>query len=507
MGNLLRLLSGVVGATLIACSGGGGGDPVDSPGRDPSDDIEQLPTCGSLSPAEASTIVVANLEAVLRHSAELTRFADDSRVLHAALEAADGEPGLDRDELNEQIDRIIESFSTELLIDSNVEESAEATITYRIAPQVLCPDPDPEFVDQEALDDQAECLQQFTEQPLRMIVSRVDCDSGDSVRLDVLYGADRAVLGRGLLTPRSLQAEVEMAGYGALIRDSAPQDSNYVLSRAEGSAVFRLTLEGDDQATFELAVPDGLAADVTQNGDRHTTSLAASPRAASLRVDRAAKTIEGDLALAKLEFSEPFADWIRSNFDREPVGSGAFPALTTVQAAQGHFRFEAGADRVLLAGIGLGDEDATISAEGATLVRVAVGPVLDREFEAELTAAADGTLLAKVAAGFALELTYRLEPVASHVEELQSFAREDHVSIEATPGTQVRFLENELGDRAIEILNAGPVLAIEDGTLSLSSQNYPQANISVGAAQCLHQLEDVEREHEMFGDMESASCP
>jgi hypothetical protein len=507
---LLRSIAfGFGGCLLSACSGSTGGSLPASDATADLEQIEALPACGSLTAAEASAIVIGNVDGLVRGFADLTRFADASKVLRAATGSSSSEPLVDRAALDEDIDKITRELTEKFFAPSNVESAEGATVSYLLRPENMCPDPDPsldEYSYQDALAEQADCVTDLTDNPARLVVTRVKCTEDENVRVDVLYGQNKNTLAVMLLTPHALQVGLDVAQYGKLAAESAPADSDFVVSRAQGKATLRFVLEGAAKGTVHASVPENVLWESSENGESYAVSLSASPVAASLSIDATEKVIEGNLRLSQFVMTQPFASFVRDMFGREPIGAALFPTTTILAGIEGNIRFEANADRLLATGLGLGGSTSTISAEGATLVSIDVAPSLGRRIDAEITTSADGLLLAKVTKGFALQLTYKLEPVAAHVQDLQAFARNDVVSIDAPAGTVARFLRDEYGDLALQSLPIGPVLAIEQGSLSLSSASYPQANLTVEAPQCLHQLELVEHGHEMIGDMAAGVC-
>jgi hypothetical protein len=94
------------------------------------------------------------------------------------------------------------------------------------------------------------------------------------------------------------------------------------------------------------------------------------------------------------------------------------------------------------------------------------------------------------------------------VTDLQSFARDDTVSIALTGNAPLVVLSENV-DGYVSLLDdvSGTLLSVQSGTLSLSSRTLPDENINVETGQCLERLDSAVGSHEFLAELAAQTCP
>jgi hypothetical protein len=504
-----------LGLLAVLCAAWASTGCSDSPATNDTPTEQELPAvgevsaCGSLDAAAASQIARDNTSAVLKASAQRADFLNSSALLSSLLQI---EPGtlIKQDEIDDSINDLTTSLRDHLLAEGNVESVSGATVNYVLRPEVTCDTLEELLVDYDPTEAQMQrddCLASYQQHPRRLSVTRVDCEAGDTVKLAYFSGDSTVAVAQVLLAPEALQVDVDVAQYLALLAELNSQTTDPItVNGASGELRGRLELSGATGLSAQLSLPTAASVDFDKDTENLHFGAGAAPAMAVATLDSQTKTVDGQLAAFSLYLRQPLQDWLSNWFDSSALPTATSQVLTSVPEAKGHLHYDGTTDRLVGAGLSLGDSRSTMVSESATLVSVEVAPDSDHQVDFEASAQADGTVLVAVPKGFGLQLTYALAPVAAQAESLPSFSTDDVVTLQTPAATSVTLLEDPNGDFAISSLLPGPVMRLDSGELSMTSTHYPEANLTVPAGQCLLQLDATPNLHEMFGDMSAGSC-
>ncbi len=481
--------------------------PQDSPGDVPlkPEVLQGLQPCGAITPDEVSALVTQHVQALGSALIDRSLFINDSQLLHALLETDASEPLLDQESGHESLAELVDELSTTVFVEGNLDASTDSSVTYLLRPDVRCPDPVPEpdwdeFDLEDALEDQQACKDAANESQTRLEVSRALCDQHtDALMIRTTVKDERLPVAQMLLRADGVLSELELEHLFA-ISGTQLEASGSVLQQLELDSTSGYQLVVSSPGFAYNSTDESLAGGLEADGDQRL----------ELSVDGAQQGFSGSVALANWKVLQGFESFISDFFVRDLVPESALAqqaVVTSVPKLAGKLGFELASDSLSLSGASLGDSTSTMRLDQMTLVAIDLNPDAGRQLDAVFSLADDGAVNVSVPAASVLRLTYQLQPVADQVDGLQTFAGDDVVELAADSGTVGSLLINADGQMMIgDETELGPQLRIDAGAFSMSSQTFPEADLSVQPGMCLWQLESVERQHEMFGDMAAQTC-
>lgn len=469
-------------------------EDVDPAAMGEDSNIEALEGCGTLTPPQAVDLATGALSSLLHDGVDRIVFLNEARLLQQLL-GGDLEDGvLDVEGLHEAIDGLVETLEQRVLLPEFVESQDGPSVTYHLIPESYCSSGGDDIIELEASTngDHTDCVERMTATPVRLELTRVHCDQGDTVRVRLLLGTEPTMAAAAVVSAERIELVGDVAAWGSLASSS---DATTI--DAAGAPALRLALVGASGLELEAELPDGVRWNQTGDQGSSTLSVGDSPEALRLSTDALTGMATGSFGLFGLTATSSLRSFVSANFGASSsVDHGDI--TTTWPVLQGAFTYDTQAEHLAVQGLRYAQE---VRYEGDTIFSVTSSEV---QATAELDA--DNAIRVEVAEGFELTLDFALAPVAPLVENLPPFASADKVTISAEPSTVATLLDDSSGTLALWSLQTGPLLRLEAGSVTLSSQSVPDANLVVNPGECLLQLDTMTHPHELHGDMAAGPC-
>jgi hypothetical protein len=433
-------------------------------------------------------------------------------VLPRALDGS-AEPLDYKTDFDQWIVDLIDDLENRILHADNVSEVTQATVLYDLQPEVVCEEPEPNpddlIAEEEALADYNDCLTSMMETPIGLEVTRIDCDAGDNVSIVVLVGEERYRPVTLQLYTSEMSAQVDFANlvpalqaYGDLAEDTT------ISPETSGQLSARVSATDTANTSFTLSIDTPIhwastSADIPTNIDLSTTG-----EVLTLTSSLAEQSITGNIALGALDYGMPLDSFIDSFFQREVPEPGTEQVLMSISGFTSNLEYTGADDTLQLTNLGLGSGPTTATYQGSTLLQIDVNAAASRRLDVAATSSTTDPLRLAIDPGFDLDIEYALEPLANLVTDLQSFARDDTVSIALTGNAPLVVLSENV-DGYVSLLDdvSGTLLSVQSGTLSLSSRTLPDENINVETGQCLERLDSAVGSHEFLAELAAQTCP
>jgi hypothetical protein len=496
----------------VACSNG---DTVNS-----GDSGQPTPVtaCGELDVVSAAALAATRLEhfgtvglAALsglegsRAAARLLRFGDDEIldpfVVDAQSSVHDG----------------LVAFRDEHLIASNVESTTDSSVTYLLAAETLCKEDEDESGNTSTQLD-PDCVQERREHPLRVRISRIACDAGDNLAVEVFRDAARERLALAELYADRAELEIDV---GAYLRATSHRSTEWsddsevptvkvepLVSSATGTLRGTLTLNGADQAAGKLSVRSPI--DVTFSDSDFRVRIAAGTEVATIEADGAARTVKLVAALGASDWRARFVDFVDGLFNLETTeaGDAQSPVDVHVAGLRGSLDFDGKADMIAVKNLDLGGELAKATQGTNTLLQLDFGNAEHKPVNATLTGKTNDALGLKFLDGLGLQITYGAGPVMSWLVAPANYLAKDVLEISVAPNSNLLLLPEEEDDNLVlSSGQTGALLYLESGTMTMESQEWPADGVSVQSGQCLTRTPQSQPgHHELLDDMIVGAC-
>jgi len=206
----------------------------------------------------------------------------------------------------------------------------------------------------------------------------------------------------------------------------------------------------------------------------------------------------------------PLHSLIESAFNREVQPD--VPASDTVKlhlyGPKGGFDLDRTSEQLVLSAVTLGIAPATVRSGSDTLLTVDVNGDSGRTLTVLVEVDADDRPRLSAFTGFDLDLGYNLAPVADKVVDLWPFAFDDQVKIALTDGSPgATFMRDEDGVLSLLSRVTGPQMRVDAGSFVMTSEAYPDENVSVETDQCLLYDGTLDGEHDILRGYYGDDCP
>lgn len=502
--------------SLLACS------KVDTVTPSDTGDTTQVSTCGSLDPAVAAQLATTRLEHLGTVGLAALSGLENSRAAARLLSFGDGsiiDPFVSESQ-SELHDALVE-LRDKQLVASNVETASDASVTFLLRPETVC-EQEPTGVavpiasvggaaatggttssggsgGKSSVLDPA-CVKKQTENPTRIRISRIACDQGDNVALEILYGPSSRRVILGELYGEHAELELDLGVYLGMLTNTSYSSTTSangtvtessttepVVSSAVGKLRGTLSLNGNSQASGRISVSEAI--DVTLADESAARiRLAAGTDVATISADGAAKSIKVTSNIGAFDWRARFADFVQDFFDLTPNASAAAqaPVDIHVPGLRGSVTLDGTKDEIVAEGLDLGMAPATVIQGTRSLLSVTAANAQRGAISATLTGRVDNGLGLGLPAGLNVEIRYGLEPVMSTMDNPANYLASDTLTINASTGSVLTLIpETTPDDLAVTSSQVGTLLRVDAGTVALSSSVWPNDAVSVAASQCL----------------------
>ncbi len=502
------------GMAMLACS------KVDT--VTPSDTLEgtQVSSCGSLDAVSAAQLATTRLEHFGTVGLAALAGLENSRAAARLLSAGDGsiiDPFIAESQ-SDLHDALVELRGKQL-VASNVESVAGASVTFLLRPESVCEEEPTAFVPTTTptasggttgaggasaaagaptiLD--ANCVKRHTENPTRIRISRIACDEGDNVAVEVLYGPTSQRLILGELYAERAELELNLGAYLRIATvtsssSSVSPDGTYaesstqrpLVSAAVGTLRGSLTLTSANQASGKISVSEAI--DVTSADESASRiQLAAGTDLATISADGTAKTIKVTANLGAFDWRLRFEDFVQGFFglSTNTATTAQNPVDIHVAGLRGSVSLNGTTDVIVAEGLDLGTAPATAIQGVQSLLSITATNDQHGAIAATLTGKANDSLGLALTAGLDVNIHYGMEQVMTALQSPANYLAKDSLTLTATAGTTLTLLsESTADDLAVTSSQTGPLLRVEAGAVTLSSSLWPSDTVTVGASQC-----------------------
>jgi hypothetical protein len=507
----LGALSAGVGMAVVACSKV---DTVNTPGTDAG---IQVAACGTLSPEQAAQIAASQLERFGAEGLAALSGLENSRVGARLLTSGDSnilDPFVadDQSSLHDSLVKLRD----QQLVAANVETTSNSSVTFLLRPESVCSStaaPVPAAgtggtagilgtggsMSSTSLD--ANCVADNTAHPKRVRITRVACDQGDNVAIELLAGTASERIIEVAFYPDHADLDFDV---GAYLRQSYSVTYTYstnsggsttpptrtekpAASSASGRLVGSLALVGAHHAKGYASISQAIDVTLTDDAVTHL-QFAAAPNLVTFEGNGDAKTIALTVNSGEFDWRTKFSYFIQDFFGLNTTASAtaAEPVTLRVAQVQGTLNFDGTSDTVTATNLSLGSAGFTATqGQNALLSFVASGSQIT-PIDAVITGKPNNDLGIALPKGLLVSIKYGLQPVLALVENPANFIASDTLQITAQAGSNISLL-NDPYTNTISVLQSqtGELVQVDSGTLGINSANWPSDNVTVSATQCL----------------------
>jgi hypothetical protein len=152
-------------------------------------------------------------------------------------------------------------------------------------------------------------------------------------------------------------------------------------------------------------------------------------------------------------------------------------------------------DQLNLSNIGLGDVSSTLEHDGTLIAQVDVNPDAGRHFDLRAAKTGDGRAQLTFSPNLDLRVLLNFASLAGQLEDLPAYALGDTIRL---------FLDGP--EPTIE--QQTDAVRVVSGTLNLTSEAVPAANLTVPAGSCLVETDGMTpAQHELLSQFAAGVCP
>jgi|GEM_PF-2333404 len=520
----------------VACSKG------DTVNNGTTDAGPQVTTCGSLSPQQAAQIATGQLEHLGTVGLAALAGLENSRAAARLISFGDTtivDPFVSDNQSN--LHDSLVKLRDEQLVAANIEMSTASSVTFLLGPQTLCGTTTSTPVVPAGIGGAAgtggqaatggttaasldpACVSEKTAHPMRIRISRIACDQGDNVAIELLIGtaSERVLVAELYADHANVQLDI-----GAFLRESYSSiytyvqqpNGTYVTQRTEKPAVTSatgvllgsLTLTASTQAKAAVSVTQPI--DITF-ADDSAARLRIAACTGGLTVDGNgdAKTIKVTVNAGAFDWRAKFNYFISDFFGLQTTASAstADPVDIHVPGLQGNLDLDGTQDTITATGLNLGGADVMAKQGSNTLLSFGALSASQGAIAATLTGNVNNNLGVTLPQGLSVDIHYGLQPVLSLVQNPENFLAGDTMTVSASASSSLT-LFNEAATNQLTVTSSptGPLLRVDAGTLGISSAKWPSDSVTVPTPQCLSRTVTALTGHnDLLDDFSIGACP
>ncbi|HLV67382.1 MAG TPA: hypothetical protein VKY73_16285 [Polyangiaceae bacterium] len=483
--------------------------------------------CGPSSEEEVSGQALAltaqeNVESALRGASSAGSFVADSATLAdllsaVAVDECDSEPpcatgsvceaecvpeAITVDDLREArsdvdaaIDDLVEVLRERVFTPENLESEDGSSATYRLGADLLCGDSAGTGVEDTGPD--PECVEQADRLQIRL---RLSSPSPGNVDVSLLLSAEQRNPATLELHRDHVGVVFDLGEFKATVDalgeelDGISEFAGRVGLELRKNAELDYSLRANVLETLEIGTIDDLGQEVR-------VSIGQSVPTFELRLDGNARRVLGSYDLGRFGVQGPL-NAFRDSFDEQESDALGSPMpektytgdiALSIAGIEGGVTLDGEADAVDLTGIGLGDESSTLEHDGSLIAQLDVNPESGRHFDLHVEKDDTGQTTMTLSPTLDVRLLLAFAPLADQLTELPSYALGDTLRF-FFEGTEPKVQAEEERLRVVE------------GTLHLTSDATPEANVSVPAGSCLVESGAEAPLHELLGAFAVSGC-
>jgi len=514
------------GMALVACSKG---DTVNTGNQG-----TPVEACGTLSAAEAANLFTSRLDHFATVGLAALAGLENSRAASRVLSYGDN-PVIEPFVAESQADVHdgLADLKDDQLIAANVESSTASSVTFLLNPDTMCEGTAAVEVvttvtggatgtggsTSSRID--PECVKTRTAHPTRIRISRIACDQGDNIAIEVLQDPAAIRVLKAELYPERAEVEVDLGAFlkasysssGSSVRQS---DGTYLETRTEKPLVSAaagllrgsIELTGVDRVNGRLSVAREIDFTTADEAPARVR-LAAGTDVATFAADGTTKQIQLDLKLGRFDATVEFEGFVRSFFGLTTTDAAAAqPAVDLrLSGVMGAIKFDGGADAVTADVSPIVIDEATATQGANALLSISAAGADHAALGAVFSGNSDESLSISLPKGLAVDIRYGLEPVMSLIEGPANYLARDQLSVTAPSGTNLTlWQEANSNDLAATSSQTGDLARVNAGSLEMRSAVWPNDTIVVPAGQCLSRSETGQSGHDLLVDFAVGAC-
>ncbi len=512
-------------ALMLGCK-----DDTSSPdvAQDPNQPTAPTPivteACGTLTPQAAADIAVHNFDLLARGVLASLRPIEGSRTL-ARLLSFGYEKNVSSfvDDALADLSKTEQDLRDSLIAPTHIETTDASSVTFISAPDAGCPNSGSAYDQVE----QDECLAYNKLHPVRTKLSRVACDRGDNLRIQVMMDPDKLVVLDGNLFADHAAANVEFGAFLSRITTKSTSSSagsggsgsgvptvtitrGRLVDSASGKLSASLNLTGAASVNALVALTDALDVAWSNNGVKEASQLhvAPSPRLISASADAGASLLNFGFNAQNPRIQLFFEDFVETMFNLQVTdGPDRVNKVDmNVSAFSGQAKYTKATDSIDVEHLSLGPTTSKATLGTADLLTVDVNPDNGREVTLKALANDKDTISVQVPSGFDLQIGYHMQSVFSQLVGPAKFIADDKVSIRTSADARLELLLDRHDYFALTSGAQGSLTRVEAGTVDLASQLVPDAAVHVAATQCLNRDSSVQKTHDFLEEMSVGPC-
>jgi len=483
--------------------------------------------CGTLSSAQAVDFTTQKLDTALR--AGLTSLAPvDSSVVLARLLTFGTQKHVtpSADGVNNLAD-FINTIKDDWLTSGNVESSQTNVVTFKLNPEEMCKNTGVLTTSPDAGttydSNHQDCLNNYTNHPVRFSVTRINCDAGDNVHVDVLLDSDKKKVMTVDLVGTSAAASLDLGqllSYSNSVEPVSQSSSQKTVFATPATGVLsaKLDVSGTNKAHFALSLDPAINIGIKTSynsadagvTDTSLVSINVSPKQNLITVDAdaLAGSVQFSLGLAQTKIDFPF-DAFAQFFNRDAASGVKHAEQVSLQvpAVDGNFVYSATGDTLTVTGLDIGQSTSTVVHGSNTLVSWDSNANAGWKLDLKANGLTTGDVALTLSTPFDVHIKYALAPVQTLIVNLQSFALDDDVDFKiAAPSSNVTLLQDGSGYLNLVGSLSGSLLRVDTGTFAATSRAAPAANATVAAGQCLNRNPSATGSHAMLQTLSGGAC-
>ena len=413
-----------------------------------------------------------------------------------------------RDDMNQDIDDLVKTLKEEVFVPANLESEDGKSAVYRLTPEFLCkssgdstsPAPAPGGTAQPTTNElDPECVQHATElQPRLRLTSPNDGD----VDVAFLLTAERRNPATLELRHDGIGVQVDLAELKATL-EAAHQDTGSLASMS-GKLELELHRNANLDYSFRFNVLSSLSVNTIDDLMQQVAfTLAGNKPSFELRLDGNAHEVTGTYHFGAFGLKGPLnalyhsdsSSIISNDPNALPPPAKTYTGLIDllVGGLDGSMKFDGKKDRVEIHALGLGDKSSTLKHDGNLLVQLDINPNDGRHFDLTVERNQDDQTTLTFSPTFDLNVRLNFASLKSQIDSIPDYALDDTLRLffsGANPSVR--------GEK--------DQLRVLSGTLNVTSQQTPNANLSVPAGSCLYNSDAENPSHELLGGLASGTC-
>lgn len=392
-----------------------------------------------------------------------------------------------RDEINESIDELVEVLRERVFTPENLESEDATSATYLLGASFYCDESDDAVVPaptpggtpapQVETGPDPDCIEQANRLQTRL---RLSSPSDGNVDVELLISSERRNPATIELHRDHVGLVLDLGEYLAAVRATGQDTGEIVALDGVVAAELRRNAELDYSLRYGVRKNVHFASVGEDTGETTDVSLGASFPVVELRLDGNQRKLTGSYDLGTLGVTLPLENF--HDDDDVSVGvNGELPApeapyTGTIDAflagIEGSVTLDGTNDELRLVNLGLGEQSSTVKYDGQLIAQLDVNPDQNRHFDVLAKKVDDEHTTLTFAPGLDARVLLNFAPLASQIPDLPDYLL----------GDTIRAFFS--GDSPTIEPSHGQVKVVS-GTLNVTSERVPSANLAVPAGSCL----------------------